>query len=86
MSGFLGHKGIESYAEFLSRHLDDEPLAEFLRFVAVVMENGRAFFANLATKGMDEAGNIETVYRRFVTELWRRAGELEHLPPPKGNA
>lgn len=84
--GPLGPKGIAPYAEALSRQLDDEPLADFLRFVAVVMENGRGFFASLAQDGFDGADTFETVYRRFIAELWRRSMELETMPPSRGTA
>jgi len=75
-----------SYAELVSRSLDDEPLADFLRFVAVVMENGRQYFEGLKSDGFDGADTMETVYRRFISELWRRASEFETLPASKGNA
>lgn len=85
-SGPLGAKGIAPFVLEMSRDLADENLADFLRFVAVVMENGRGFFASLVIDGFDGADTFETVYRRFIAELWRRACELETLPASKGNA
>src|SRR6185312_8555361 len=69
----------------VASNLADEPLADFLRLTAVVVENAREFFAGVA-RGTDAAANIDAIYRPWVAELWRRSLELDAYGPARGNA
>jgi hypothetical protein len=66
-------------------NLEDEPLADFLRLTAVVVENARQFFIGVA-RGTDAEAEIDAIYRPWIAELWRRSLELQACGPARGNA